>query len=371
MHHQSTTERPAKTVAVHNGSMYVMEPGCQQYFRHRVPSVNAVTNIGDRFSLSFRHILAPCSEMTVTPSAPQLSPVLTRPLSPTAPQLSPVLTRPLAPSASSPGQSSFSSLPAQPTFTMLPPNSITHKALISPQKQFHSKPLSRAKVGTSTRNCSQHFDQGHKKVVLLLGTSMTKWVKPETLSDGFCEFINISHSGAHIANRRSGHHIPDFGDMMDNFTQSNPEKAARVRQIIFSLGTNDIKFYRKDNGRGNMATPGDLSKFHRPLTNLVKSARYNFGNDVNIYFQSVLPMRVLYSYTTKNFEGFNVLLRQICNEMNCKFLDWFKLFLNDVGNDYNSNLFADSIHLNRKGYDVLHRCLKFAVDADRYAIMTN
>ena len=82
-------------------------------------------------------------------------------------------------------------------------------------------------------------------------------------------------------------------------------------------------------------------------------------------------MRVLYSYTAKNFEGFNVLLRQICNEMNCKFLDWFKLFLNDVGNDYNSNLFADSIHLNRKGYDVLHRCLKYAVDADRYANMSN
>ena len=29
--YQSTTERPAKTVAVHTGSMYVMEPGCQQY----------------------------------------------------------------------------------------------------------------------------------------------------------------------------------------------------------------------------------------------------------------------------------------------------------------------------------------------------
>ena len=199
MHHQSTTERPAKTVAVHNGSMYVMEPGCQQYFRHRVPSVNAVTNIGDRFSLSFRHILAPCSEMTVTPSAPQLSPVLTRPLSPTAPQLSPVLTRPLAPSASSPGQSSFSSLPAQPTFTMLPPDSITHQALISPQKQFvdapvihHnrrlSKPPIRDKVESSNRNYCQHFDQDQKKVVLLLGTSMTKWVKSETLSDVYKRF---------------------------------------------------------------------------------------------------------------------------------------------------------------------------------------
>ena len=43
------------------------------------------------------------------------------------------------------------------------------------------------------------------------------------------------------------------------------------------------------------------------------------------------------------------------------------MFLNPNGNDYNRDLFVDSVHLNKRGYDLIHKCLKYAVDTDRYA----
>ena len=154
--------------------------------------------------------------------------------------------------------------------------------------------------------------------------------------------------------------------MIDGFVRTNPDKVPYVKQIIISIGTNDIKFFRKDNGLNKRATPGNMNVFYKPLTNIVKSLRYYFGKGVHICFQSVLPMRVMYTYTCENFLGFNDILQSICKEMGCLYLDWFKLFLNEDSTDYNKALYCDCFHLNRAGYNLLHKCLKWAIDCDRY-----
>ena len=122
--YQKASETPSKVVVAKNGSMYTMNKGCQNFFRHRVPG--AGPNIGARFSLSFRRILdldntpvnsklsTPCSTvpshltMEQTPTVPgppeELSPnTPTMVVSPSAPpeELSPsappLMTSPSAP----------------------------------------------------------------------------------------------------------------------------------------------------------------------------------------------------------------------------------------------------------------------------------
>ena len=123
-----------------------------------------------------------------------------------------------------------------------------------------------------------------------------------------------------------------------------------IDRVIFSIGTNDIKYYRDHFGR-----PGDLCIFINPIEELILLCRRYFGQSVKIYFQSVLPMRCLYTYTPANFEGFNKMLSDICKlNSNCYFIDWFKMFLNPLGNDIESALYWDNLHLNRFGNNMLH-----------------
>jgi len=67
-------------------------------------------------------------------------------------------------------------------------------------------------------------------------------------------------------------------------------------------------------------------------------------------------MRCMYTYTAANFLGFNDLLRAMCHDLNCGFMDVFHFFLDSSGNDYNRNLYADPLHLNRFGIQALEKC---------------
>ena len=77
-------------------------------------------------------------------------------------------------------------------------------------------------------------------------------------------------------------------------------------------------------------------------------------------------MRAMYTYTCANFINYNKLLLSICREMGCFYLDWFAMYLNTDRSDFNKVLYSDNIHLNRTGYNLIQRCLKTAVDCDRY-----
>ena len=50
--YQTSTEKPLLSIIPKDGSLYAMKPGCQSYFRHRVPSVQGP--VGRRYSLSLR-----------------------------------------------------------------------------------------------------------------------------------------------------------------------------------------------------------------------------------------------------------------------------------------------------------------------------
>ncbi len=307
---QSTSETPAKSFGVQSNSMYVMKAKCQEYFRHRVPAAKVTTS--ERFSLSFRRIHSPESAAAISDATISVA----RPL--TAPSKVDAATSPMKSPTAKPALTGTGTSPMKSTSAASPSTSLTSDVQTSPSLD--------------------------KSITLLFGTSITRWVKPELLTDKHTEFINVSHSGAHIINRSVGQNIPDFGEMVENFVVGNVDKVPRVKQIILSLGTNDIKHYRVDNGRGRRATPGDVGKFYYPILNLVKSLRRHFGTEVSIYFTSVLPMKVMYTYTARNFLNFNRLLQEICSKSKCGYLNWFKYFLDSDGCDYNKDLYADPIH---------------------------
>ena len=354
--HQSESQAPAASFEISENSLYVMKAKCQEFFRHRVPQITECTS--ERFSLSFRKVLEksePGCEILPKPqvgylmegfgSQPQFSDASTSPVKANV-ELFERIAKSSAVSQSSQHTQIAPTAPPPPPQTAASPIGIP------------SEELNAVTSDTPTTRLAPAYD--NRNITLLLGTSMTRWVKPDILSDSFTEFINVSYSGACIKNYRAGSKVPDMGEMVQKFALTNHDKVSRVKHVIVSVGTNDIKHYRTDNGPRKTATPGDMEKFHRPLVNLVKSIRYFFGRDVRISFQSVLPMRLMYTYTASNFLNFNLLLKNVCSEMNCHYLDWFHIFLDSQRFDHNKELFSDPFHLNRRGYDMLHKCFKNA-----------
>jgi hypothetical protein len=166
-----------------------------------------------------------------------------------------------------------------------------------------------------------------RDIVVIFGTSITRRMDCSNLSDASTEFINVSRSGVRVRNPKHYTRIPEMATLLENFATTNTEKIPRIKTVVISVGTNDIKYFRNDVGRGRRAIPGDLGSLRLPLLNLVKSARYYFGNRVEVIFQSVIPMRCMYTYTAANFLGFNKLLQDIiCRDLNCGYLDVFDYF---------------------------------------------
>ena len=64
--YQASSEAPVLSITPGEGSLYIMEPGCQSYFYHKVPSTR---QSGPRFSLSFR------KRVPDNPESPVLIPV--------------------------------------------------------------------------------------------------------------------------------------------------------------------------------------------------------------------------------------------------------------------------------------------------------
>ena len=323
--YQKTTEKPLKVVKASNRSLYIMKPKCQEYFRHRVPSDK--TCKASRFSLSFRRIIEPPTfklncEPSFTPIGAESEDDNTKGI-PVIPPVSDVT-----------GSTPLISPAAENLKKQGPTNSTPGD--IKPGIERHSAPAPRSKAQTG------------RGIVLLFGTSMTRWLDTNSLTNQSTDFINCSKSGARIN---------DFFDMVDDFAETNTDRVQYVRKIMFSLGTNDIKVHRQD-----------IRRFKQSLCKLVEKTRKIFGDTVYIYFQSVIPMRKLYMYTVHNFNGFNYLLREVCKELYCYYFDCFKEFLDYDHYDHNRYLFADHLHLNRRGYAVLQNCISSILSVDENRI---
>ena len=103
---------------------------------------------------------------------------------------------------------------------------------------------------------------------------MTLGVDGDRLAYGGRKCINISESGAKIE---------DISRMLDNFYHTN-SNVNDVDKIIYSFGTNDIKFLKFG-----------LHKLKRPIKEIIYKTKEYFPR-ASIFFQSVLPMKISSNY---------------------------------------------------------------------------
>ena len=313
-------------------SMYIMLPGCQENLKHRVPSDKSVT--GPRFSFSFRRRAC----------IPDVKPALNEssPVKATIMHFEAITNSP----SSAPKSSQITGVQPPPLPTAIQQSDYAHE---------HNTP-----IGTQMDHSFPTECRNSKEVTLLLGTSITKWVNCQKLSDSSTEFVNISVSGARLKSPHSHWNGSTAEHMLEQFTTTKPDVAARVTRVIVSFGTNDIRFYH-----GRYGTPGDMQIFVEPLRRLTSKIRKSFGKGVSICYQAVLPMNPVYKYSVANIISFNRLLSDFCSQQGCAFLDWVWYFLDPLYHlDY--SMFAlDGVHLNGKGYRKVEEMLQYSIDADR------
>lgn len=356
--YQRVTEPPRKSIQSSNGSMYIMKPQCQDYFKHRVPSTKNYCKT--RFSLSFRRILTP-SEKQLYEYDPE-------------PVLEQIQHQKTDSEEKSPVKEMTSLFEKKAILATEPPP-IHHKDITNDSDKYYhhipqiSAPSVTPKPNMNNNHRTNYFDQPQvnlfrqgnhsdhyryisgpkqKNTVLLFGTSITKWVNADMLSQTK-KCINISESGAKLAK---------FPRMVEDFATTNIDISHDVGKVIFSLGTNDVKLFKQD-----------VSKFRQPIKYLINITRKCFGNDIIICFQSLLPMKVMYKYTASNFLGFNNILQDMCMRYNCIYFDCFEDFLDGDGRDFNRFLYNDPLHLNRYGLSIL--CQHFKTIINNYNVDRN
>lgn len=315
-------------------SVYVMSPGTQQFFRHRVRCNKKIHK--DRLSFSFRAFV-PEAERARTNQLIYSTP---HPVTNTAPQ-TPLSTKP-----SNSAQSASALFQTPPEVTQHPNSSPILPLQQTPSGYSPYPPKSVSFNNTTT----QPSKESNKKLSLILGSSITLNVSGELLSRGNRRVINCSETGANLH---------DVSRIAKDFFSENPTSVQNVDQIILNVGTNDIKYF---NGRDH-----DVFKRFQPVViNLVKSLKYMFPRAL-IVFQSVLPIRIIYNYTARTVDLFNQLLNSVCDRFGCIFYNCFSDFIGDweynsnTGvwfRDYNRNLYRDKFHLKDEGTILLVRHLK-------------
>ncbi len=322
----------AMALTPEHGSLYVMLPGTQSYFRHRVRKDRRIRQ--PRISLSFRAFtpipqpgvstppsVASCGqEQVAAESGCMDTPV--RPHSSTPYRTKGCSTGDCKPSVG------YSPFPGHKDDTLHPPT-----------------------ITTSDPNPNE-------RLCLIFGSSITESVDGKRISRGNRTVVNLSSSGFRIG---------DVQQAAIDFARDSPGIYRKVDKIIINIGTNEIKGF-------NCFNRNVAKAFWSPLSNLVQCLQHHFSR-AQIIFQSVLPIRLFYSYNAETVNQFNKLLIRVCHAYGCIFFDCFHLFLDSKLCDINwdlyqfsrrGNRFNQGIHLNGPGLGVLCRALKFAVYHNMY-----
>ena len=310
--YQSSAETPVLSVSAESGSVYVMRPGCQEFFRHRILSDKSVS--GPRYSLSFRSML-----QTPTPSV-QPSPVSVM-INQSQEHLN----------SAAAAITQFKGNQPPPPGTVPPPH-------ISVQTNHHQQQKYKKKMTT-----------------VIFGTSITSRVVGSKLGLKGRNVINCSKSGARLVEMRSkwGRKVPLISEMIDDFYFTNPS-ADDVEKVILSFGTNDIKHAR--NGVNHLVSP---------VFDVINKVKTLFPGAL-IFVQCTLPMRNIYWYTAPNFLSFNDILWDVSSKTNCYYIDIFQEFLSPDRFDHDQSLFWDHLHLNSRGLGILCVWLKWLVNCDSF-----
>jgi lysophospholipase L1-like esterase/alkylated DNA repair dioxygenase AlkB len=326
---QEAFRAPALKLSTEDCSLYIMKPGCQKLFGHRVRVDKKVH--GERISLSFR-----CS-----------------------------VSKAGLPAANS---SMVSNIALSAPLSLAPAHVLASIQECSPIKQ-HGVTSSARPWDDLSDTAMLNQSSNSNRMCLLFGTSITSRVDASLLSKGSRSVVNNSTSGARIG---------DIANEVRAFHEENLSSVSKVDKIIFFLGTNEIKWFNCDRY--------SVSKcFRSMLVELVKLAKFLFPF-AQIMFHCVLPIRVVYNYTARSIEQFNELLYNVCRDYGCMYIDdCFDDFLREYycngkfyrdhrGNrvwgkehggswytDRNKDLYWDNFHLNDEGLKVVCRALKFII----------
>ena len=182
-----------------------------------------------------------------------------------------------------------------------------------------------------------------KPTTLILGTSITKGLIGEKLAKRNIYCHNISGSGYKISH---------LDKQLDEFYK-NPDFAnCDVKKVIVSVGTNDIRYCK-----------GDINHLKTPMKNLINKLRDYYSDNIQIFIQSVLPIKVTNEYTILNVRRYNSMLFNICRESKCFYLDVFRQFLTFDGH-FNQDLFVDGCHIKSSCIGLLARSYIKVINRD-------
>ena len=175
---------------------------------------------------------------------------------------------------------------------------------------------------------------------------MTKHVRAKQLGFRGRKVINCSHSGAKIR---------DIKENIRNFYESDEAaKSDDIEKVILSVGTNDVKYSKF--GVGHL---------RRHISDLIDYTKDFFPAAI-VIFQCCLPIHCMYPYTASNVIKFNLILKDVCAQNNCVYLDCFKDFLTYDNRFCNKELYHDWLHLNNRGVGVLSTWLKFVINENSF-----
>ncbi len=310
---QESTETPALTLDPKEGSIYFMEPGCQTWFKHRVPRKQ--TPCGHRFSISFRKI--------VTASTPNGK-------------------NNIVPSPSSPTNAKSNIVPPPPSQTPSPSTRDCVTTVDSPRSSQHS-------------SC-QPVDHV-KDYTVLFGTSITTRIKSHQVAGPNSNFINVSKSGAHIST---------ISDMVENFHLSS-QYSNRVGKIILSFGTNEIKYESK----GVLKYEQSVRQLFRKVISLFPKAQI-FVQSVlptrNIYWYCSDNYHIFNNILAAGCQQFGFTFIDCGHEFMAKEVRHARGGEQYVFWDHNIHLFWDHMHLNNRGLEVLCRWFRSIIQYNTYGM---
>ena len=350
---QDSFRLSALTLNPDDCSVYVMRPGCQQAFRHRVVMNRKVKD--DRISFSFRAFVPSesngvCNSSTLsTPSFKTPPSFLSRVVKSFTGSKDPAPI--VASKADCTTQATTSPISSRPRQPIASGSELPDEKSVAPAEGY--SPFQTKSVSFMSSNATTHQSiKTHEKLCLLLGSSITEGVDGSLMSKKSRSVINLSTSGARIA---------DVSKLAEDFFIENPQSVDRVDKIIINVGTNEIKYF-------NSQRFDVFKSFRSPLINLVKSLKYMFHR-AQIVFVPVLPMQRKYRYTADSVHLFNRLLLQVCEHYGCVYFDCFGEFLvKMVGPfgygekwDFNQGLYRGNLHLNDYGLRVLCKALKYII----------
>ena len=309
-----------------HGSIYLMKAGCQTHFLHRVRKDKRVRS--GRFCLSFRRFVEPA---VAGEHEEKLPDVFATPASST-----PINTA---------GQ-------AGDTFDGMTPKPFpgTHSSAMVARNlnsAWGTVGEGYSPFPTSSWDSSRAPEKNNpnEKLCVLFGTSITTGIDSTKMSRGNRAFVNVSYSGARIA---------DIRDAVNDFYMENSHAAKRVDKIILSFGTNEMKHF-------NSFARSVQHQFFNPVCSLVNQIKVLFPY-AQIYFQSLLPIRIMFKYDANSIHCFNHMLINVCKKYGCGFIDCFSDFLDEYAIDINLDLYQDrkwrKMHLSTRGLGLLCRHLK-------------